>query len=310
MAVLDRVLLALLSAAPAGDPAGPRVHVDLAGEARILRPRVHLEDVARITGPADLVSAYAAVDLDRAPAPGAFRVLTPAGIRLAAQLAGLPLAEDQIGGAPQVTLRPETRALDVRELVRAAEEFVKAELELAGDRLLVERPRQPLSVAVYPGLALAELEASWHGFRVPVGESVVTLFLRRFAPVLRLLAPAEKDEALRSSQVVSVEAEITELDAEPVRTVSELEGRVAARPLPAGRILTRDMLEFPVLVHRGDEVRVIYRRGGLEIVARAIAHRPGRQGDRIPVLNPDTQRVLNADILGLGSTGEVLARIE
>lgn len=62
-------------------------------------------------------------------------------------------------------------------------------------------------------------------------------------------------------------------------------GQEALRPLPAGRALRARDLAPPALVRRGDQVRIVYVQGGLEITAGGVALGPGRRGDAVQVQN-------------------------
>ncbi|RLB59522.1 MAG: flagella basal body P-ring formation protein FlgA [Deltaproteobacteria bacterium] len=65
----------------------------------------------------------------------------------------------------------------------------------------------------------------------------------------------------------------------------QLWGRRLRRSLSSGAVLRPDCLERPLLVRRGDRVRLRVRMTGLLVEVAAEALASGRAGDRIPVKN-------------------------
>jgi flagella basal body P-ring formation protein FlgA len=61
--------------------------------------------------------------------------------------------------------------------------------------------------------------------------------------------------------------------------------------------LSTDLVELPPLVKRGDLVTIIARLEGLKITTLGEVKRKGRQGERIPVLNIDSRKVIFARVI-------------
>ena len=86
----------------------------------------------------------------------------------------------------------------------------------------------------------------------------------------------------------------------PLDTLSadtSLMGNIAARRLVNGSPLTKRALTTPMLVRRGDQVKVLVRSGAVEIAASGTAMRDGRRGQHIPV-RVRQGRVVQAAITG------------
>ncbi len=77
-----------------------------------------------------------------------------------------------------------------------------------------------------------------------------------------------------------------------------LVGRIAARRLAAGRPVREDDLRRERLVSKGEPVRVVFRRGGLELILEASALEDGAAGDPVRVLNPKGGRELRGVVVG------------
>lgn len=81
-------------------------------------------------------------------------------------------------------------------------------------------------------------------------------------------------------------------------TEAALVGRTVARRLTAGRPIREDDLRRERLVTKGERVRVVFRRGGLELLLEASALEDGAAGDLVRVLNPNGGRELRGVVVG------------
>jgi flagella basal body P-ring formation protein FlgA len=77
-----------------------------------------------------------------------------------------------------------------------------------------------------------------------------------------------------------------------------LVGRTVARRLAAGRPVREEDLRRERLVRKGEPVRVVFRRGGLELILEASALEDGAAGDLVRVLNPNGGRELRGVVVG------------
>lgn len=88
-------------------------------------------------------------------------------------------------------------------------------------------------------------------------------------------------------------------DAVPDR--GRLLGLELRRGVREGRVVRERMVEVPSKVKRGEVVRLVLRRGGLQIVGRGRAVSDGAVGDRIRVVNTDSRREVSGRVAGDGS---------
>lgn len=77
-------------------------------------------------------------------------------------------------------------------------------------------------------------------------------------------------------------------------------GRIARKTIPAGASISNAWLEVPIDVASGDAVRVVAAEGSARITFDAVARSPGRKGDRILLLNPQSGRSFRALVDGKG----------
>jgi len=79
---------------------------------------------------------------------------------------------------------------------------------------------------------------------------------------------------------------------EPVLSMDSLSGMLAKRGIPAGQVITEDLLYAPLLVHKGETVTVKATNGGVSITAMMRARASAHMGETISVEH----------LSGLGST--------
>jgi flagella basal body P-ring formation protein FlgA len=82
--------------------------------------------------------------------------------------------------------------------------------------------------------------------------------------------------------------------------VQGLAGRVARRALAAGALVRVGDLARPEIVTRGDIITVVYEVPGMTLSLRGRASESGAQGDTINVVNPQSKKTLQGQIVAPG----------
>jgi flagella basal body P-ring formation protein FlgA len=86
----------------------------------------------------------------------------------------------------------------------------------------------------------------------------------------------------------------------PANIVSDPEavlGKRTKRVVGAQVPLRTDLIELPPLVKRGDMVVILAESNGLKITTLGQVKKKGRLGDRIPVVNMDSKKILHARVI-------------
>ncbi|MDM4771884.1 flagellar basal body P-ring formation chaperone FlgA [Solimonas sp. SE-A11] len=123
-------------------------------------------------------------------------------------------------------------------------------------------------------------------------------------PVLTLARGAQRGEAIGTGLLLAQERDIASLPYGYFSDPAQLAGRQLRRPATAGSVLTPDMVEAQKLVRRGDMVTVVGRAGAMEVRSQGKALRDGAEGDRIPVENSSSRRVVEGQVT-IGGVVEV-----
>jgi len=119
-------------------------------------------------------------------------------------------------------------------------------------------------------------------------------------PVLTLARSVARGERLQPALLAAQEEDVTALPHGYYTDPAALAGMQLRRPATGGSVITPDMVEAPRLVRRGDLVTVVGRSGAVEVRSQGKALRDGGQGDRIPVENSSSRRVVEGRVTAGG----------
>lgn len=145
-----------------------------------------------------------------------------------------------------------------------------------------------------------------------LGEARATVRGAVKGPVLVATETLARGEVVPAESVEVVEADLTKLRSEPVRSLAALGDRVPDRTIGAGRTLEKSLLEARPVVRKGDPVELVVRNGAVTVSATGIARRDGAPGDRIVAVNASSGKELLGEVQPDGSilvTGVVGRRL-
>ncbi|MGH8324243.1 MAG: flagellar basal body P-ring formation chaperone FlgA [Steroidobacteraceae bacterium] len=217
-----------------------------------------------------------------------------------------------LGGiAVSVAQEPGAARIEPPESIRAAaESFVKSQLPpdasvasvTAGsldDRLRLVRCTGGMHGQLPAGAALQSRTMIGVACEGPVRWTVyVAVTVESRIAVLVLKHPVPRDARLTAEDVNVETRKVTGLSTAFLTNVSDLQARVARRPLPMGTTLTIDMFTPDLVIRHGQEVTLVAAAGGIEVRAagRALADAPG--GARLKVQNLSSLKVVEGVVEG------------
>jgi flagella basal body P-ring formation protein FlgA len=231
-----------------------------------------------------------------APAPGARRIFT------VAELSRIARADHVVLDSPaEVCFEIPMRVLDADETAAAMRRVLPADAELS----LVELPKTSIPSGRLE-FALAGLEPEsggsrvWRGFvrygatlRMPVWARV-TVQRRILAVVAVSDVPA--NTALDSTNL-RLQSVAAPLDSSRIaERVQDVQGRMAKKRVRAGEPILLGTLSVPVVVHRGDAIRVEVRSGAARLLFDAVAQNAAGDGEMVELKNPENGRLFRARV--------------
>lgn len=302
--------LLLVSPIPAGAEAPLRIEIPEA--VTVTGDPLRLAELAaEIDGPPALVQAAKDAVLGRAPRPGRTRRLRARTIATRLERIGLSPDRLEIAAPPLISVTRAARRLSrdtVAELARKALERRLADRPEA-EVVSVRASRDAVLPAGGPVTARAEIRGSGDLLgTVPltlhfardgrtVGDAPVTARVAVYGDVVVARRPIPRHAPLGPDVLTLRRMDLADAPARHFETLAALEGTRATRRIAAGRPLRPDLAERPPAVQRGDRVRILARKPGLEISALGEIRTPGAVGDRVQVVNVDSGKRLEARVL-------------
>lgn len=116
-------------------------------------------------------------------------------------------------------------------------------------------------------------------------------------PVVVTSKPLGRYKPITEDDIVVQTMDLANLPANVLTDPEAVLGKRTKRAIGAQIPLRADVIELPPLVKRGDLVMIIVESKGLKITARGLVKKKGRLGERIPVVNVDSKKVLYARVI-------------
>ncbi|MCW7752375.1 flagellar basal body P-ring formation chaperone FlgA [Desulfobotulus sp. H1] len=283
--------------------AGAPVRVVLPESVSVRGDEIFLGQVARIDGTSDLDD----FSLGRSPGPGSSLNLPGSRIRIRI-LQQFPDAECEIPGIVRVERQGQHISEErVRVLVHEALQKENRDVSVRiRDLRLVGQ-----NVFALGRLTLGRLETTGTGSRVrgqfPVyvdGNSAGNLRfvaqIDRMGTVLVATRNLEKDGMIRPEDLRQERRDITGLRGDVLSHPDQALGMALRLRVGEGDVLRSDRLIRPPLVRRGDPVRMVVESDNLRVHTSGQALRDGGLGDRIPVENLRTGKVVQGEVMAAG----------
>ncbi len=124
-----------------------------------------------------------------------------------------------------------------------------------------------------------------------------TALVEVWGPVVVSRKPLGRYKPITEDDIMLQTMDLTHLAADVISDPEAVLGKRTKRAIAAQTPLRADNIELPPLVKRGDLVVIIAQSKGLKITTRGVVKRKGRLGDRIPVVNVDSKKVLYARVI-------------
>lgn len=118
-----------------------------------------------------------------------------------------------------------------------------------------------------------------------------------FTHVVVTRKPLGRHKPITEDDIEMQKMDLAKLPANVITDAEVVLGQRTRRAIGSRTVLRPNLVEFPPLVKRGDVVVILAETGGLKITALGQVKKKGRLGERIPVMNFDSKKVLYARVL-------------
>ena len=192
----------------------------------------------------------------------------------------------------------------LRSIRAAAVKYVKEQMPAGAQGIIVTAaeldPRLRLAPCAEP-LTAAQVSGARLQARTSIGVSCrgntewtiyVPVSVESEISVLVLRVPEGRGARIGPTDVATETRRVSGLAAAYITDVKALERHTVARALPAGSMLSADMLIPDFIVRSGETVTLLAESGGLEVRATGRALADGRDGSRIRVQNLNSLKIV------------------
>jgi len=250
----------------------------------------------------------------KAPFPGVTMALKELDIRACLKRNNLSEKDYLVKGSEVVKVRTKGRYVKGAEIVEKAKEFLLPKIPWDLKDVEIEARNKPADFWVKEGELTFKASTLANNYTrgnaviiVQVyldGEKIkelpVNLSIRMFDKVLIAQRSIGREEFLSLENITIERREISQVTGTPIKDIKETINMVAKNRIRAQSVVTKEMLQKPILIERGGIVNIIFSSGNLHVSAKGIAQKKGRLGDVIVVKNLDSQKELLGEVLSSG----------
>ena len=124
--------------------------------------------------------------------------------------------------------------------------------------------------------------------------------IKIYQPVLVLTHAVQRGELITREDVTLERRDVSRLRDDFVTQVEQIENKQAIRALAQGSVVSARSLTEPLVIKRGDKVVISAEQPAFSIKMNGTAMMNGSKGQRIPVKNQNSGRVINATVIEPG----------
>ena len=294
------------------------VQIELRGATSLPGVDVRLGDVATVRSiEPELARRVRDIRIADRPALGFSRTFDRADVHAALASAGVPRDAVALTGAERTVAQPATRVLEAEALRRVADAILEKTLLADPDVVTRFEPLRPIRQERVPaGRTSVQLRGRAVPDRSAITRATVAVDvvvdgavwrtidvdyrLQRFVTATTVVRAIPRGARLSRADLTPVEVELGSRRGHHFARAEDLVGLVAARDLAVGRPLLVDDATAPTVVQKNDPVRLISRRGRIQIAVRAVALEDGAIGDHVQVKNLAGGQPVQAVVHGPG----------
>ncbi|WP_239481938.1 flagellar basal body P-ring formation chaperone FlgA [Zestomonas insulae] len=126
-----------------------------------------------------------------------------------------------------------------------------------------------------------------------------------FVPALFASTVIERDQPIGAAQLATQELNVGKAPRGFYQRRDDVIGQTAKRRIRANQPLSPGLLIGPVVIKRGQQVRVVASQDGIQAETQGEALRDGRPGEVIKVRNLSSEKVIEAKVLEAGVVSSI-----
>jgi flagella basal body P-ring formation protein FlgA len=298
-----------ITAAPA---AMEMITIRVHDQAEIENHEVLLGQIASIeSSDARWVQRLQNIVLGKAPLPGKTRQYNQHYIQMRLKQHHIDLAAVNLEVPRRVRITRSHVEIDTREIEKIVSDFLTQNISRENKTIQIKEINVPERVVLSKGRITYKVASPCSRkltgtCSIAVDFSVnghfekkvwVSASVEVWGPVVVTRKPLGRYKPITEDDIMVQKMDLTNLSSHVVTDPEAVLGKRTKRAIGTQTPLRADSIELPPLVKRGDLVVIIAQTKGLKITTRGVVKKKGRRGDRIPVVNIDSKKVLYARVI-------------
>ena len=285
------------------------VSITLKENAVVKGAQIHLGDICHIESlDPDLGQRLDRLVIAKAPQPGRSRKISIDYLSLRIKQMGLSPDAIRFSGPEQIHVARDGFEVSEEEIAKIVDEFLQTnriwgdaavevkDIQLSADRTLpkghttfqIEQPDHLKSLSTLPLSIVFDVDGKYQKtVRANVKVAALGSVVITAKPIGRLKPISVEDLKVEVMDLVGLSKNV-------ITDINEIVGKRARRNIQAGEFLRPDLIEMPPLVKRGDMVVIVAETNGLKVTAIGEVKSAGRLGERVKVVNLDSNKRLSA----------------
>jgi flagella basal body P-ring formation protein FlgA len=312
LAAILLMMVIVLNGTVVAAVAQPPVRVDVQANSGVDQDMIMLGDIAVIDGDdLELVRRLKAVTVGRSPLPGSSRNLTEGEVRVRLKQAQIDTDRIHLTAPATANVTRNTVTIEGHQIEKLVHDFIRQNMTDRRVKMTIKDIDVPRKVVLPSGRVRYEVASGPRGemlgtFSVGVTFRVNESFEKKVWAKVRIdqlvdavvtVRALGRYRPITADDIKVRQIDLSELPANAITNPDEVIGKRTKRAVYSNRVLSTDLVELPPLVRRGDLVTIIAQLEGLKITTLGQVKRKGRQGERIPVLNIDSRKVIFARVI-------------
>ncbi len=312
-AVLLGMLAILLSSEKTGETAQSDITtISISGKSETGDADVRLGDIAEIRGgdPA-LIQKLQNLVIGAAAPPGKRRSFDEPYIRIRLQQSRADLSKIALQSPELIEVTTKSIEISRKTIEDIVLSFLDNNLPWDKNRTTVKLvqasenlflPDKPYTCKVIPPVRTRYLGNVQLGvvFDVPGQPSIKAWASVRIdveTDVVVLQKPLNRNQAIEKGDVDVVSMDMADLPSNYISALSDVVGKRALRAMNPKEVLRTDIVELPPMVKRNDRVSIVAESETLRITAAGEVRESGGRGDRVKVINLNSNKEIFARVL-------------
>lgn len=288
------------------------ITIQIPEEAEIEEDKIILGEIANINGEdPNLVKKLSGIVVGKAPLPGNSRRIDEDYVKLRIKQSGTDLGGIRLQVPEKIEVSRDFVEISKEDIQKIVMDFICKKSPWERERLNVKDirvdhgailPKGDITYKVMPPRSTDYLGITPMAVVFKINGKFekkvwVTVEIEVVTSVVVTTKPLGRYKRIESDDIHLQKMDLASLPSNIITNTEEALGKRTKRTIDAETPLRTDLIEFPPLVRRGDVVTVIAESDGLRITTRGKIKQRGCRGDKIKVVNLNSNKVIYAKII-------------